>query len=120
MVPAQRTPGAIILSQSRTRMHTSRQGLKLTLNGNRVLLPCSFGLLLLSALLPLSIELHWPESLRAIGVIGLLLSPAFLMLSGWEVWRYQHRWRTVLAAVIALLATATGWGTILLRVTGRL
>ena len=101
-------------------MQTSRRGLPLTLSGERVLLPFGVGLLLLSALLPLSVYLDWPEIVRAFGVIGLLLSSAFLMLSCWEVWRYQHRWRTVLAVLVSLLATATGWGAIILRVTGKL
>jgi len=101
-------------------MRASRPKIQLTLDGDRVLLPLSLGLLLLSALLPLSVLLHWAEFFRGFGVIGLLLSPAFLMLSCWEVWRYQHRWRTVLAVLISLLATATGWATIILRVTGRL
>jgi hypothetical protein len=97
-------------------METSRFK-QLILSGERVLLPFSIGLLLFSALLPISVCLHWPQFLRGLGLIGLFLSPVFLILSCWEAWRYQHRWRTILAVLISLLATAIGWVTLVLRVT---
>jgi hypothetical protein len=90
------------------------------INGERVLLPITVGLFLICALLPTSILLHWPTSVRTWGTVGLLLSPAFLMISFWEAWRYQHRWRTVLAVLISLIATVTAWTTLILRVLGRL
>jgi hypothetical protein len=91
-----------------------------TFNGERVLLPAALTLLLLSALLPISVAQHWPRFCKALGVYGLFLSPAFLMLSCWEIWRYQHKWRTLLASVILLLATAVGWGALALRIVGKL
>jgi len=89
-------------------------------NGERVLLPAALTLLLLSALLPISVAQHWPKFCKALGVYGLFLSPAFLILSCWEIWRYQHKWRKLLASVILLLATVVGWGALALRIVGKL
>jgi hypothetical protein len=90
------------------------------MDGNRTLLPFCLGLLFLSALLPASVILHWPHPTRAFGVAGLLLSPAFMLLTFWEILRYQRRWRTILAAFISLVATVIGWSTTILYATGRL
>jgi len=91
-----------------------------TFNGERVLLPAALTLLLLSALLPISVVQHWPRFCKELGVYGLFLSPAFLMLSCWEIRRYQHKWRTLLASAILLLATILGWGAFALRIMGKL
>jgi hypothetical protein len=101
-------------------MEKSCTKLQVTFNGNHVLLPLCLALLACSTLLLLSVLFHWPKFFRAFGVIGLLFSPAILMLSCWEVWRYQHRWRSVLAAFVSLLATLIGWAAVYYRVTGRL
>jgi hypothetical protein len=89
-------------------------------NGERVLLPVALALLFVSALLAVSVVRHWPRIYKEVGVYGLFLSPAFLMVSFWEMWRYQHRWRTVLAFVVLLLATVLGWVTLALGVAGKL
>jgi hypothetical protein len=88
-------------------------------SGERFLLPTSLVLLALSVFLPVSLRLHTHE-LWAFGIIGLFLSPAFLMLSCWELWRYQHQWRTIVAALISLVATVIGWATLVFHVTGKL
>jgi len=101
-------------------MQPSHPKIQVTLEGERVLLPLSFSLLLFSASLPLSVIHHWSALCRVLGVTGLLLSPALLLLSCWEIWRYQHQWRTVLAALISLIATVIGWVSVILHVTGKL
>jgi len=53
-------------------------------------------------------------------VIGLLFSPALFILCCWEICRYQHGWRTILAAAISLLASFVAWQTLLLRIAGKL
>jgi hypothetical protein len=83
---------------------------------NRVLFPFSIVLLVLCGLFTTSVILHWPEVFRSLGSMGLALSPAFLILTCWDMVRYQRKWRTFLAAFISLLATATGWSTIIFYV----
>jgi len=83
----------------------------LPFSGDRFLLPTNLVLLVFSVFLPVSLRLHWHE-LWALGLIGLFLSPASFMLSSWELWRYQHQWRTIVAALISLLATVLGWATV--------
>ena len=92
---------------------------ELILDGNRVLLPFCVGLLFLSALLPAAYIFHWPRPFRAAGVPGCLLSPAFLLLTCWEIIRYQRSWRTILAAILSLAATVIGWGATILYAIGR-
>src|SRR5260221_3204203 len=99
-------------------MQTSPPKRQLIMDGNRTLLPFCLGLLFLSAVLAASVILRWPRPLRAIGVAGLLLSPAFLLLTCWEILRYQRRWRTILAAFVSLTATAISWSTTILYATG--
>ena len=85
-----------------------------------MLLPAALVLLLVSALLPISVVQDWPRFCKELGDYGLFLSPAFLMLSCWEMWRYQRKRRTLLASVILLLATVVGWGGFALRILGKL
>src|SRR5262245_3686952 len=89
-------------------------------DGERVLLPIALALLFLSSLLAISVIRHWPRIYKEFGVYGLFLSPAFLIVSFWEIWRYQHRWRTLLASAVLLLATLIGWATLALGFAGRL
>jgi hypothetical protein len=101
-------------------MKTSHFNRRMILGSDRALLVISLALLLSSALLPASF--YWPElrAIRAFGVLGLLLSPAILILSCWEVFRHERRWRAFLAAFILLVATIASWGTTILYVTGQL
>jgi hypothetical protein len=97
--------------------HFNRQ---FVVGSGRALLLISFALLFSSALLPASF--YWPElrSVRSFGVLGLLLSPAILMLSCVELSRHERRWWTFLAAFILLVATIASWGTTILYATGRI
>ena len=113
--------GCLFCSVGRDRMHAENPQRRVrTFNGERVLLPAALALLFLSALLPIAAVQHWPRFCKELGVYGLFLSPAFLMLSCWEIWRYQRRWRTLLASVILLLATVVGWVAFALRIACRL
>jgi hypothetical protein len=98
-------------------LHSSR---RLIIGSDRALLTISVVLLLSAALLPASF--YWPElrSVRDFGLFGLLLSPAILMLSCWELFRHGRRWRTFLAAFILLVASVASWGTTILYATGYL
>jgi len=101
-------------------MKTSHFNRRMVIGSHRALLVFSVVLLLSAALLPASF--YWPElrSVRNFGVLGLLLSPAILMLSCWELFRHERRWRTFIAAFLLLVATITSWGTTILYVTGQL
>ena len=101
-------------------MKTSHSNRRIIVGSDRALLTISVVLLLSAALLPASF--YWPEfrSVRGFGVLGLLLSPAILMLSSWELFRHGRRWRTFLAAFILLVATVASWGTTILYVNGYL
>jgi hypothetical protein len=101
-------------------MKTSHYNRRIIIGNDRALLAISVVLLLSAALLPASF--YWPElrSVRTFGVFGLLLSPAILMLSCWELFRHERRWRTFLAAFILLIASVGSWGTTILYVTGHL
>jgi hypothetical protein len=100
-------------------MQSPKSKVRLVLDGERVLLPFSFGVLVLSSLFLISVILHWPEFVRTFTLMALFFSPALLVVACLELWHYQRRWRTVLALFISLLATITAWGTVYLRVTGR-
>jgi hypothetical protein len=101
-------------------MKTSHFNRRMIIGSDRALLAVSVVLLLSASLLPASF--YWPElrSVRSFGVLGLLLSPAILMLSCWELFRHERRWRTFLAALLSLVATIASWGTTILYVTGQL
>jgi len=106
----------LLVGRKRVRKQMSQLKTQRVFNGEQVLLPIALALLFLSALLAISVVRHWPRIYKEFGVYGLFLSPAFLMVSCWEIWRYQHRWRTLLASVVLLLATVVGWATVALRV----
>ncbi|MBU6399088.1 MAG: hypothetical protein KGS61_02110 [Verrucomicrobia bacterium] len=101
-------------------MQRLRSERPLVVEGDRLLLPLSLGLLLASSLIPARIIFHWPRVVQLFGIIGLIYSPVFLVLSCWEIIRYQRGWRTLLAALICLAATAIGWGIPVLQGTGTL
>jgi hypothetical protein len=110
----------------------STQEANLKFDGDRVLLPVSLGFLVCSAVLPLLVlcrpgisalshhSVVWLYPIGLLATIGLLFSPAWLLLSCWEVRRYQHGWRCVLSVLISLLACVTGWATFILHNAGKL
>lgn len=92
----------------------------LLMNGERFLLPASLGVLAVSALLSVAVIWRLPKVFLALGIYGLIFSPAFWLIACWEVVRYQRGWRTLLALLILSIATAISWGTTILYATGRL
>jgi len=84
-------------------MKSPHFNLRLIFSGDTVLLVFSVVLLLAS----LSEFTHWPElrAFRVFGVLTLLFSPVFLILSCLELVRYQRRIRTILSAIGFLAAT---------------
>jgi CHASE2 domain-containing sensor protein len=84
-----------------------------------VLLTMSFVSLFASSLLLASF--YWTElrAFRELGFLGLIIGPVLLLLSCWELLRYQGRWiRIITAAIISFAATVVSWGAIVLYVTG--
>jgi hypothetical protein len=84
-----------------------------------VLLGLSIVVTLSAACLPQAIRLHLGGLFKGLGIFGLFLGPALLVLSVWESNRYDRTWRVLLAVLFSFAATAIGWGTLTLFVLGR-
>lgn len=91
----------------------------LVIDGDRVLLRSSLALLLFSLIPPASLALGWSSIVILISFPGLMLSPAFFLLSCWEMARYKFTWRALIAALFSLIATVAGWGSLALIATGK-
>jgi hypothetical protein len=84
-------------------MKTPYSNLRLIFSGDTVLLVFSAALFLAS----LANATQWPVlgAFRFCGMVTLLFSLAFLLLSGLEALKPQRRKRTILAAILFLTAT---------------
>jgi hypothetical protein len=114
------TIAGIELAQAkRSGLAATSSALRGVCGGGRALLMLSFVSLLASSLFPASF--YWRElrGLRGLGTLGLFIGPVILILSCWELFRYQWRLITVVAAIISFAATIVFWGTFVLYVTGR-
>jgi uncharacterized membrane protein len=84
-------------------MKTQYSNLRLIFSGDTVLL--AFSILLFLASLANATQWTVLRTFRFCGIVTTLFSLAFLMLSGFELFKHQRRKRTIMAAVLFLAAT---------------
>jgi hypothetical protein len=87
---------------------------------DRLFLKHAIVMLVLSISLPLVLALGCPKVLRLPGVIAMMGSPVYLLVTLIELVRYQRGWRVWLAFSLHALAFAIVWATTILYATGRM